>query len=366
MADEKIYIIGNEIMESISSYLESNNYFELSKEAIKQELIDILNEFDLTDYEKNKNEIINALKHELVKRITPYKDSNVGVKEAFDSYLSEIRKFDILTKEEEQELFKKIENGDIDSREKIINCNLRLVISIAKIYYSYGFSFQDLIQEGNLGLLKAVERFDYRKGYKFSTYATWWIRQFILRSIENKELNIKIPPKVFHLLNKINKAEENYLKTYGVKPTTKDLSLFMNITEEEIEEAKQYNFKYTSLNTTVNDEDDIEIGELVASDESLEEEIITNSLSDELKIFFKEADLTKDQIIVIVYRFGLIDGVIHKMEDVAKMIGKSRERVRQIEIRALIKLKRCPYRNKIINYYDGRYDTEEVKQKRLY
>ena len=367
LEEVKFNNIANEIINSLSSFLMNNNYFDSTKEEINQEIFEIVNEIDITNFNINKQKIINQVKKELIKRINKAnKEDNVEVQESLKAYLAEIDNYKLLTKEEERELFIKYKNGDLESKETLIKCNLRLVVSIAKMYSGFGIPILDLIQEGNFGLFKAIEGFDYTKGFKLSTYATWWIKQAILRSLESKEKNIRIPALSNNLLLKIRKEEEKFYKSHGTKPTNNDIASALNVSEQDVEEAKKLDFHYKSLNETINEENDFELGDTIESSEVLENEVIDNSLSDEFKKFFKEAELTEDQIFVISHRFGLVDGKEYKFEEIGKMLNKTRERIRQIEIRAFIKLQRCPYKDKIINYYDGRYDTEKVKKKKLY
>ena len=363
---EKYNKIFEEIFNSISKFLDDNNYFDQPHENVILEIHTQLKEFDLKNYEDNKDRIINYIRKELVKRFKPI-DESVEVREALDDYLKLIRNYELLTKDEEVELFNRIKNGDIEAKNEIIERNLRLVVSIAKRYSVYGYPILDLIQEGNLGLIKAVEKFDVSKGYKFSTYATWWIRQNITRAISDKEDIIRIPVSTRDKLYKVKKHERIFETENGYKPSNEELSKIdkLNMSENEIEDIKSIDFSYKSINEKISENEDTELESTYMSDENIEEEAILNSLSDEIKKFFESANLTSNQITVLVYRFGLIDGKILKLEDIGKLIGVTRERTRQIEIRALIKLRRCSYANKIINYYDGRYDTEEVKSKKF-
>ena len=367
MSKEEINLfntIYSDVLCAISSYLENNNYFDQSKETVHQEIKNILSEFDLKEYKDNKQKIIKYIKRELLKRLNPVNES-MEVKEALSDYLSNIGNYKLLSKEEEQELFKRIKNGDIEARQEAIEKNLRLVVSIAKRYSIYNYPLLDLIQEGNLGLMKAIEKFDYTKGFRFSTYATWWIKQFITRAIEDKINTIRIPSNVHNSLAKIRKAEAKFIAENGYKPTNEELSLILNIDEKEIENIKAVDYTYKSLNERIQEDDETEIGETIATDEDLEEEVLQDTLSDEFKKFFEKAHLTEDQKKVLMYRYGLIDGTSYTLEETGKFIHKTRERVRQIEIRAYIKLKRCPYANIIRNYYDEKDGEEEIKKRKF-
>ena len=356
--------IFEEIKSSISDFLKENYYFNHPIDTVIQEIHILLKEFDLDEFDKNKKKIINYIKKELVKRFSPIEE-NDEVQEALSEYLKEISKYRLLSKNEEQELFARYKNGDLDAKKEIIEKNLRLVVSIAKRYAIYGYSILDLIQEGNCGLIKATDKFDYTKGNKFSTYATWWIRQFILRYIENYENTIKIPGTLHSIMLKVRRTESSFISSNGYSPSNSEIAEALNISEKEVEDVKAYDYKYTSLNEKVSEEDETEIEERIQSDYDIDENIILDSLSDEIKIYFEEAQLTDDQKTVMIDSFGLSDGVILTREQIAKKIGKTRERVRQIEIRALIKLQRCPYRDKIYNYYDGKYDIEPYQKKKF-
>ena len=354
-----------DIMSSLSDFLKENNYFNSSEKTIELEILNILDGIVLEDYKKYKETIIEYIKSELIERAEKYEKA-AGVKETTQAYLSELSNYRVLTKEEIDDLYEKYRNGDLESKELIIKSNLRLVISIAKKFMVTGVELLDLIQDGNIGLMKAVEKYDHTKGYMFSTYATWWIRQAIIRGLENNEKVIRLPANVYNSLVKLRKEETSYIQQYGIKPTNEELAEKLNKSVEEIEDLKAIDYNYVSINNRIKEDEDTELGEMIASDEALEENVVIESLNDELKKFFKAAKLTNDQIIVLIYRFGLNGNDELTMEAIGKMLHKSRERIRQIEIRALIKLKRCSYIDKIINYYDGRYDTEEVPKRKLF
>jgi len=255
------------------------------------------------------------------------------------AYLQEIGKVPLLTREEEVELAKRIQQGDEKAKEKMALANLRLVVSIAKRYRDYGLPLLDLIQEGNLGLMRAIERFDPEKGYKFSTYATWWIRQAIVRAIATQSRLIRLPENVLELINQINALEEEYLEEHGQPPTPEEIARRLKITPERVREIQELSFtKITSLETPVGEDEEETLGDFLR-DESLGSpaaEAARDLLSDELRDFLDTLPQREREILEL--RYGLKDGQVWTLKDIGKRFGISRERVRQIVEEALDKL----------------------------
>lgn len=356
-------LIFNEVYKALSPFLTKNNYYNTNEEDLKNEILLIVLDKNKEDFIKSKNTFINNIKSEIIKKYSNYDEKPLN--DSVKSYLSEINSYKLLNKDEEFEIFTRYKNGDTSVKNEIIERNLRLVISVAKSYAKQGIPFLDLIQEGNIGLIKAVERFNPDLGYKFSTYAIWWIRQCILKSIAKKEKVIVIPINVDAKLKKVKRFEAEYFKKNGIKPSIKEISENLEISEEEISELKSYDFDYTSMNKTINEEEDIEAGDLIASDEVIDDKIILSSLSDEILNFFRESKLTDDQITILSYSFGLTGEAPYSLSKISKVVNKTKERVRQIEAKALIKLKNSPYKSRIINYYDDRYDLINPDKKEL-
>ena len=254
-------------------------------------------------------------------------------------YLRDAARVPLLSREEEVELARRIRRGDEKAKEKMALANLRLVISIAKRYRDYGLPLLDLIQEGNLGLMRAIERFDPEKGYKFSTYATWWIRQAIVRAIATQSRLIRLPENVLELMNQINALEEEYLEERGHLPSPEEIAERIGITPERVREIQELSFTtITSLETPVGEDEEETLGDFVR-DESLSSpaaEAARDLLSDELHDFLEGLPRREREILEL--RYGLKDGRVWTLKDIGKKFGISRERVRQIVEEALDRL----------------------------
>lgn len=265
---------------------------------------------------------------------TPFSEDLVKV------YLQEIGKIPLLSREEEVELAKRVEQGDEKAREKLALANLRLVVSIAKKHRNRGLPFLDLIQEGNVGLMKAIEKFDYRKGYKFSTYATWWIRQAINRAIANKGRTIRIPTHIMGLIRDIYKAEEGYVTEHGEPPTNEELSEILDVSVDKIERAKKMSQYTLSLEKPIGeDEEGSELGEFIENEAapSPTEEAFSDLQKEKLMEALDELSPREKRILEL--RYGLEDDHPRTLKEVGKVFNVSRERIRQIEKKALRKLK---------------------------
>ena len=260
-------------------------------------------------------------------------------------YLSEIGAHDLLTREEEVELFKRLEAGDESAREILIESNLKLVASIAKKYTGRGLLYLDLIQEGNLGLMKAIEKFDYRKEYKLSTYATWWIRQGITRAIADQARTIRLPVHVVEDVNRIKKEKQIFLQKYGKEPTDEELSDIANVSVKRIKEYKNYIDEPVSLSTPVGEGKESFLEEFINDPNTLTPE--QNAENEDLKRLFEEnlGDLSERERAILKLRSGLEDGNRKTLEEIGEMYGLTRERIRQVEARALHKM-RNPSRKK--------------------
>ena len=254
-------------------------------------------------------------------------------------YLKEIGRIPLLSSEEEIELAKRMEEGDEEAKKKLSEANLRLTVSIAKRYSGRGMQFLDLIQEGNLGLIKAVEKFDYRKGYKFSTYATWWIRQSITRAIADQARTIRIPVHMVETMNRVNRTSRRLLQEYGREPTPEEIAEAMNLPVERVLEISKISQEPVSLETPLGEEEDSHLGDFI-QDEHIPvpaDEAAHTLLREQLE---KVMDtLSEREQKVLALRFGLEDGKPHTLEEVGREFQVTRERIRQIEAKALRKLR---------------------------
>ncbi len=275
---------------------------------------------------------------------------NIPTDDPVKMYFKEIGKIPLLTADEERELAIRIEQGDDEARKKLCEANLRLVVSIARRYLNRGLSFLDLIQEGNLGLMKAVEKFDYTKGYKFSTYATWWIRQAITRSIADQARTIRIPVHMVETINKLIRIQRQLLQEYGREPTNEEVAKEMGITVEKVREIKKVSQDPVSLETPIGEEEDSHLGDFIADDDipSPVDAAAYAMLQKQLReVLDTLSDREKK---VLILRFGLDDGRPRTLEEVGKEFNVTRERIRQIEAKALRKL-RHPSRSKKLKDY---------------
>jgi len=315
-------------------------YDQLSRLGV--DVVEEVAELEVLDDEEIKEE-----EEEEVDLTVP---DGVSVNDPVRMYLKEIGKIPLLTHNEEIELAKKMEAGEEEAKRRLAEANLRLVVSIAKKYVGRGMLFLDLIQEGNLGLIKAVEKFDYRKGYKFSTYATWWIRQAITRAIADQARTIRIPVHMVETINKLIRVSRQLVQELGREPMPEEIAKIMGITEERVREILKIAQEPVSLETPIGEEDDSHLGDFIedqdvqAPAEAAAFELLKEQLDDVLET------LTPREKKVLKLRFGLDDGRSRTLEEVGQVFGVTRERIRQIEAKALRKL-RHPMRSKRLKDY---------------
>ena len=276
----------------------------------------------------------------------------VSIEDPVRMYLKEIGKVPLLTAEEEKDLAMKMEAGDMEAKKRLAEANLRLVVSIAKRYVGRGMLFLDLIQEGNLGLIKAVEKFDYRKGYKFSTYATWWIRQAITRAIADQARTIRIPVHMVETINKLIRVQRQLLQELGREPYPEEIAEKMGLPVERVREIQKISQEPVSLETPIGEEEDSHLGDFIQDDnvpvpaEAAAFTLLKEQLVEVL------GTLTEREQKVLCLRFGLEDGRARTLEEVGKEFDVTRERIRQIEAKALRKLRHPSRSRKLKDYLD--------------
>ena len=324
----------NKFLEEVGFDLEQVEKLYEVIEANNIEVIDIAEEEEEVLTEKNVEKFEKSLSAE-----------GVSIDDPVKVYLKEIGSFPLLTLEEEVELAEKILQNDEMAKKKLAEANLRLVVSIAKRYVGRGMLFLDLIQEGNLGLIKAVEKFDHTKGFKFSTYATWWIRQAITRAIADQARTIRIPVHMVETINKVKKVQSQLLHKNGQEPSVEDLAEELDIPQEKVREILKVAQEPISLESPIGEEEDSHLGDFIPdSDAPIPEEAATHALLKE-QLGEVLATLTPREAKVLSLRFGIEDGRPRTLEEVGKEFNVTRERIRQIEAKALRKL-RHPSRNK--------------------
>ena len=331
-------------LEGIVSYLEERKIDVLTMSEIDSDEIeqsDVFPEEVEKEYEGKREDESEILHSERGSAEDPVR-----------MYLKEIGRIPLLSSEEEIELAKRMEMGDEEAKKKLSEANLRLTVSIAKRYSGRGMQFLDLIQEGNLGLIKAVEKFDYRKGYKFSTYATWWIRQSITRAIADQARTIRIPVHMVETMNRVNRTSRRLLQEYGREPTPEEIAVTMNLPVERILEVSKISQEPVSLETPIGEEEDSHLGDFI-QDEHVpvpSEEAAHTLLREQLEEVMDTLSDREQKVLAL--RFGLEDGKPHTLEEVGRDFQVTRERIRQIEAKALRKL-RHPTRSRKLRDFLG-------------
>ncbi len=322
-------------------------YLYLQKEGINLVFGDDVD--DLSEMDDSSIAELNEIEKNEKKRDAELSDS-INVNDPVRLYLKEIGRVPLLTPEQEMAIAKRMDEGDEEAKKELAEANLRLVVSIAKRYVGRGMSFLDLIQEGNLGLIKAVEKFDYKKGFKFSTYATWWIRQAITRAIADQARTIRIPVHMVETINKLIRVSRQLLQEYGREPTPAEIGKEMGFSEEKVREIQKIAQDPVSLETPIGEEEDSHLGDFIPDDEApAPSEAASYALLKE-QLMDVLSTLTDREEKVLRLRFGLDDGRARTLEEVGKEFDVTRERIRQIEAKALRKL-RHPSRSKKLKDY---------------
>jgi RNA polymerase primary sigma factor len=321
---------------------------ELNPEQI-EEIFDSLGEMGIEIANEGQAEDGAPAKAETEDLSVP---DGVSIDDPVRMYLKEIGRVALLTAEEEVMLAKAIEAGDEDARRRLAEANLRLVVSIAKRYVGRGMQFLDLIQEGNLGLIKAVEKFDYRKGYKFSTYATWWIRQAITRAIADQARTIRIPVHMVETINKLIRVQRQLLQTLGREPTAEEIAAEMHIPVERVREINKVAQEPVSLETPIGEEEDSHLGDFIEDEDAPAPAEAASYLLLKEQLEEVLSSLSQREARVLRLRFGLDDGRARTLEEVGQAFGVTRERIRQIEAKALRKLRHPTRSKKLRDYLD--------------
>ena len=343
---------------TIGSILDIFGDYELSVQDMEdiydilaQHGIELMNE-DEADEEPDEAELKKLEQDGMIEDIDLSVSEGTAVDDPVRMYLKEIGRVQLLSAQDEVKLAQAMEDGDEVSKRRLIEANLRLVVSIAKRYVGRGMLFLDLIQEGNLGLIKAVEKFDYRKGYKFSTYATWWIRQAITRAIADQARTIRIPVHMVETINKLNRVQRQLIQELGRDPLPEEVAKRMGVSVERVREISKISQEPVSLETPIGEEEDSHLGDFIEDEEALAPAeaasffLLREQLDDVLDT------LTPREKKVLQLRFGLNDGRARTLEEVGNVFGVTRERIRQIEAKALRKLRHPSRSKKLKDYLD--------------
>ena len=329
---------------------------ELAEEILEED--EVLIDDELSDSDSDGEDIsipdYSSVDEQDEEKYKEYADLSSGkVYDNVKIYLKSIGKVPLLKTEQEKEIAKRIQAGDQDAKDELIEANLRLVVAIAKKYVGRGLQFLDLIQEGNLGLVKAVDKFDYTKGFKFSTYATWWIRQAITRAIADQARTIRIPVHMVETINKLTRVQRQLVQELDREPTAEEIAERLgNISAEKVREIQKISMEPVSMETPIGEEDDSHLGDFIEDKHALSpDEYATNELlKDEINNVLMM--LTERERKVIQLRFGLIDGRARTLEEEGKVFGVTRERIRQIEAKALRKLKHPTKSKRLKDFVD--------------
>ena len=341
--------MSDEDMDLLWDWFSQQGIIISEEDDIEEELLE-------EDTDDDSDDFIADMKKKYALDDAMLSDTQMQLNDPVKMYLKEIGRVPLLKPEDEPAIAKRIEEGDEEAKNLLISANLRLVVSIAKKYVGRGMQFLDLIQEGNMGLVKAVEKFDYTKGFKFSTYATWWIRQAITRAIADQARTIRIPVHMVETINKLSRVQRQLLQELGREPTAEEISERMDgFTPEKVREIQKVALEPVSLETPVGDEDDSHLGDFLEDKGAVSPDSYANNqlLKEELDIVL--SDLTEREEKVLRLRFGLVDGQTRTLEEVGKEFNVTRERIRQIEAKAIRKLK-APGRSKRLKPFR---DTDE-------
>ncbi len=341
-----LYYLEEDDVDKLTTFILSN--FQVTDDS-EEEAYDFQDE-DLVLEDSDAEDIAKD-----VGQTTDYQNDELKSTDSVRIYLRDAAKFPLLDTKQELAIAKRIANGDLDAKNELVSHNLRLVVNNAKKYIGRGIAFLDLIQEGNCGLMKAVEKFDYTKGFKFSTYATWWIRQAISRAIADQARNIRLPFHIVERMNKINKAKTTFLKENGREPTAEEISATLNglFSAKEILETQRLTMDTISMELPIKDEDGSRLGDFLEdkTSESPNDYVTRNQLREKLDSILSSLSPKEERIIRL--RYGLDDNHSRTLEEVGREFGVTRERIRQIEAKAIRKMRASQKNNKYNDYQGG-------------
>ena len=337
------FLTYNEINSSYEGIEITPEELEKLYDVLESEKIEVVEDMDkeLEDIEVSKEELEDLSVPE-----------GISIDDHVKMYLKEIGRVNLLSAEEEMDLAERMSKGDEEAKKKLAEANLRLVVSIAKRYVGRGMMFLDLIQEGNLGLIRAVDTFDYTKGYKFSTYATWWIRQAITRAIADQARTIRIPVHMVETINKLVRVSRQLVQELGREPTPDELAKGLNMSVEKVREISKISQEPVSLETPISEEEDSHLGDFIPDDDALAPSEAASYVLLKEQLVDVLQTLTPREAKVLKLRFGLIDGRQRTLEEVGKEFNVTRERIRQIEAKALRKLRHPSRSKKLKDFLD--------------
>ena len=342
-------ITNDDLLDALDSYQDFDmDQIDKIYETLESNGIEITDSFNSEKFADLENEVEQMMSPEEIEKI----QESLAVDDPVRMYLKEIGKVTLLDPEKEHELAKKMMEGDEKAKNEIVEANLRLVVSIAKKHVGKGMAFLDLIQEGNLGLMKAVDKFDYEKGFKFSTYATWWIRQAITRAIADQARTVRIPVHMVETIHKVSRVSRQLLQELGREPTPEEIAAVIGMTADKVRDTMKYALEPVSLETPIGEEEDSHLGDFIPDEDSPapSDAASYTLLKEQLNEVLHTLTPREEQVLKL--RFGLLDGRTRTLEEVGKEFDITRERIRQIEAKALRKLRHPSRSNRLKAYLE--------------
>ena len=342
-------ITNDDLLDALDSYQDFDmDQIDKIYETLESNGIEITDSFNSEKFADLESEVEQMMSPEEIERI----QESLAVDDPVRMYLKEIGKVTLLDPDKEHELAKKMMEGDEKAKNEIVEANLRLVVSIAKKHVGKGMAFLDLIQEGNLGLMKAVDKFDYEKGFKFSTYATWWIRQAITRAIADQARTVRIPVHMVETIHKVSRVSRQLLQELGREPTPEEIGAVIGMTADKVRDTMKYALEPVSLETPIGEEEDSHLGDFIPDEDTQtpSEAASYTLLREQLNEVLHTLTPREEQVLKL--RFGLVDGRTRTLEEVGKEFDITRERIRQIEAKALRKLRHPSRSNRLKAYLE--------------